>query len=95
MAVETIRPGYAYKSDTLTAAYAGNHILLKGFIRQLKIIVTGGNAKFILNRQSDAGVLIIDGEIIADEDFRLDDMNQGIWSVGILGTGTYRLWAYS
>lgn len=92
MAVETIRPGYAYKSDTLTAAYVDNFIRLKGNINQIKIISTGA-AQIIINREEDSTA--IDGEVIANEVLDLKDLNQGVWSIAIKGTGTFRLWTYS
>ena len=94
MAVKTIRPGYAYVSDTLTAAYIDNHIRLTGKINQLKITATGA-AQFIINREEDAGVTDIDGELLAGEVLDLKDLNQGAWSIAIKGTGTFTIWAYN
>lgn len=91
MAVETIRPGYAYKSDTLTANYSDNFLRLTGNVNQIKIISTGA-AQFIINREEDS--VEVDGEVIANEVFDLKDLNQGAWSIAIKGTGTFRLWAY-
>lgn len=93
MAVETIKPGYAYKSDTLTAAYIDNFMRLKGSIKQLKITATGA-AQFILNREEDTKVAVIDGELLAGEVLDLKDLDAGVWSIGIKGTGTFRIWAY-
>lgn len=95
MAEETIRPGWAYKADNTTTAYAANHIELKGAITTLKIKNDGVNPlDFMINRSEDASK--IDGQVLAGEELNLSDIDQGLSSVAVKGAlvTAYRLWAY-
>ena len=93
MANETIRPGYAYKDDTLTANYEDNFMELGGHNTQLKIINNdAGDLEFVINSRDDSQE--VHGVVKENEEIKLDNVNDGIRSIGVRGTGTYRMWAY-
>lgn len=93
MANETIRPGYTYKDDTLTANYEDNYVETPGVNTQLKIINNdAGDLEFVINSSDQSTE--VHGIVKANESFKLEDMSIGVRSVGVRGSGTYRLWAY-
>lgn len=93
MANETIKPGYAFKEDVATANYVDNRVELKGAITTLKIINDGGaDLQFALNRSDDT--VEVDGIVKAGETLDLTDIDQGLSSVAVKGSGAYRFWAY-
>lgn len=93
MATKVKRPGYLFLADDATANFSDNFERLNGKITQLKIINDSGNdLQFTLNREIDSDK--VDGIVKNGENFRLDDINQGIGTIGISGSGAFRLWAY-
>lgn len=92
---ETVKPGYAYKDGNTTAAYAGNRIELKGAITTIKIANDGASPlDFVLNQAADS--VEIDGVVKAGEVLTLDNIDQGVSSIGVKSASAtaYRLWAY-
>ena len=93
MANESIRPGFAYKDDVATANFSDNRVELRGATTTLKIINDGASdLEFQTNREADASD--VDGIVKVGESLELNDIDQGLSSVAVKGSGAYRFWAY-
>ena len=87
------RPGYLYMDGVAEADYVDSREEVRGAITTLKVFNDGGaDLEFAINREEDADS--VDGVVPAGESVSLDDIDQGLNSIAVRGSGAFRVWAY-